>query len=180
MRRYSAQLRYNSSCGPTASTLPSSIKTILSSCSTVENAVGDQQRRLARAAGLEVVEDDFSRCGYRQPRQSRPESGSARFQQGTRNRDALLLSAGDGHAALTEYGLVAVLEVHDVVPHMAARRRGQCRPGWRRPRRSRCCGQSCPRTGSCPAARSAASRTEWMDTAFTSCPSTNRVPSGTL
>ena len=30
------QVRYNSSCGPTASTLPSSIKMILSSCSTVE------------------------------------------------------------------------------------------------------------------------------------------------
>ena len=43
------------------------------------------------------------------------------FKQGTRNRDALLLSAGDGHAALTEYGLVAVLEVHDVVPHIGQR-----------------------------------------------------------
>ena len=54
-------------------------------------------------------------------RVSTAETESSRIRIGAFFSRALLLSAGDGHAALTQYGLVAVLEVHDVVPHIGQR-----------------------------------------------------------
>ena len=173
---------YSSSCGPTASTLPSSRKTILSSRSTVEmrwaiSSVVLPARlvfRLSRMMRLGAGIDGRDRVVQNQNRRV--------FQQCPGDRDALLLPAGNGHAALAQHGLVAVLEVHDVVPHIGQRGGAvNVLPCWRRPRRSQCCGRSCPRTGSYPAARRRrrCAPNGWTRL-FTSCPSTNSVPSGTL
>ena len=85
------------------------------------DAVRDEQRRLARAGGFEVVEDDLFGAGV--DRRDRVVENQDRrvFQQRAGDGDTLLLPAGNGHAALAQHGLVAVLEIDDVVAHIGQR-----------------------------------------------------------
>ena len=82
------------------------------------NAMGDEEGGLPCPAGLQVVQNDLLRPGiHRRDGVVQNEDGRI-LQQGARNGDALLLPAGNGDATFAEDGLVAVLEVHDVVPHI--------------------------------------------------------------
>lgn len=88
------------------------------------DAVRDEQSRLTCTALFQVVEDDFFRLGIHRRNRVVEDQDGRIFQQGAGDGDALLLAAGHRHAALAQNGLVAVLEIHDIIPHIGH----ACRP----------------------------------------------------
>ena len=83
------------------------------------NAVGDEQGGLSGPALFQVVQNDLLRPGvHRRDGVIKDQDGRV-LQQGAGDGDALLLAARDGDAALAEDGLIAVLEIHDVVPDIS-------------------------------------------------------------
>ena len=81
--------------------------------------MGDEQSRLACTALFQVVEDDFFRPGIHRRNRVVEDQDGRIFQQGAGDGDSLLLTARDGDAALAQDSLVAILEVHNVVPDVS-------------------------------------------------------------
>ena len=66
------------------------------------------------------------------------------LEQRARDRDALLLAAGQLQAALADAGVVALRQARDEIVDMRRPRRGDRLPrAWRRVGRRRCCSRSC-------------------------------------
>lgn len=83
------------------------------------DAVRDEQSGLACTALFQVVEDDFFRPGIHRRNRIVEDQDGRIFQQGAGDGDALLLTARDGDTALAQDSLVAILEVHNVVPDVS-------------------------------------------------------------
>ena len=82
------------------------------------DAVSDQQGGLTPPGWSQVFQDHLLGAGiHRRHRVIQDQDGRI-LQQSAGNGDALLLSAGNGNAALTQHGLKAILEIHDIIPHI--------------------------------------------------------------
>ena len=82
------------------------------------NAVGDQQGGLPCPAGVQIFENDLLGAGIDGRHRVIQNQDGCILEQSACDGDALLLAARDGHAALAQHRLVAILEVHDVIPHI--------------------------------------------------------------
>ena len=83
--------------------------------------MGNEEGGLPCPAGLEVVQNDLLGAGVH-GRDGIVQNQDGRvLEQGAGNGDALLLAAGNGHAALAQHGLITVFKVHDVVTDVRQR-----------------------------------------------------------